>query len=361
MHLLLDAVFRDIEAAKERVLVECYIFNDDKLGEQLDRALSRARARGVDVRLLYDPLGCQKTPQAWFDGLCERGVDCRGYRNTLKSAAHGHLLPRDHGRVIVADGAGYTGGAAWGDQWLPADQGGEGWHDVCCRIEGPVVDDLVRVFETRWQEAEAHQEHGTDVDSGARHSELRLLADTPSRKSLVFEEHVKAFRRAERRIWIENAYFVPPVEMMNELYAARERGVEVQVILPADSDLPLLKRAARSDYPEWLEGGLEVFEYTKVMMHSKFAVVDDAWCSVGTFNANFTSVAMSNEVNLFVFHPEFVARVAAQFEHDRARSERVTPEQLAERPVTARAADAVARTVVRAGERLWGPGEDPTS
>jgi cardiolipin synthase len=354
MRLLLDSVYRDVEAARGRVMVQCFIYADDELGREFGDVLARAAARGVPTRLLYDPLGSHETPAAFFDGLRARGVEVRAYRGPAVALTAADPWPREHGRIIVADGAAYTGGAAWARPWLPVERGGEGWHDVCSRTQGPCVEDFVALFDQRWREAEGG-EGPADFDTRDRYPDVRLVSDSPKRDSLVFNVHDAAFARARRRVWIANAYFYPPPPTRDALTAAAARGVDVRVLLPGPSDLPTLKHAALADYGDWLARGWRLFEYRDVIMHSKYAVVDDDWCTVGTFNINPTSAGLTNEVNLFVYEPAFVARCAAQFERDLARGDEVTPARAAARGPLERAADELGRDAMRVADLLWGP------
>src|SRR6185436_10963869 len=116
-----------------------------------------------------------------------------------------------------------------------------------------------------------------------------LIGDTPNRQTRVYDCYRWAIQSARRRVFIENAYFFPPPALLLDLYAAAARGVDVRIILPGASDLPIMQRAARAEFGSWIDHGLRVFEYQPCMLHSKFAVVDDDWCTVGTFNANATS------------------------------------------------------------------------
>jgi cardiolipin synthase A/B len=354
MHLLLDSVYADVDRARGRVMVQCFIFRDDELGKQFAEVLARAAARGVPTRLLYDPLGSHETDESFFESLRAQGIQVRAYRHLPLVLGTADPWPREHGRIIVADDAAYTGGAAWAKPWLPLDRGGDGWHDVCSRTQGPCVEDFVALFEQRWREADGG-ERLRDYDTEDRYPDLRLVSDTPKRDSLVYNLHEDAFSQARRRIWIANAYFYPPASMLEALTRAAARGVDVRVVLPGESDLPTIQRAAAADYGDWLRRGLRVFEYQTVVMHSKYAVVDDDWCSVGTFNANATSVGLTNEVNLFVYDPAFVAHCAAQFERDLALSNEVTPEALGDQGFVEQTVNEFGRDVMRVVDAVWGP------
>jgi cardiolipin synthase len=347
---LYRTVFADLAAARRRILIECYIVSSDRMGHELYVALDAALKRGVEVQLLCDPLGSNRTDPSFFDDLTAAGVEVRQYSHLANL-----LAPRDHGRVVVIDDVAYTGGAAWGEQWLPTERGGRGWHDVCCRLVGPVVGDFARLFAQRFAEAVGERDVG-DYDTGERYPDLRLVSDTPSRShSLVYRHHEEAFRRARARIWIANAYFYPPVPMLDALFDAARRGVEVRVLLPGASDLPLVRRAARSQYRRWIAAGFRIGEYMATVMHGKYALVDDDWGTLGTFNANATAVGLSNEVNVFFSDRAAVAALEDQYRADLSRSRSILAEEAERRSLWRYVADELSAAVFDAANRLWGP------
>jgi cardiolipin synthase len=355
----LSAVFDDIERAHREVLVECYIVDDDQVGSALGDALARAAARGVTARLLYDPLGSKEASRRFFRSIRERGAEVRAWRRILTIPGIRHLAPRDHSRTVVIDDVAYTGGAAFSRQWLPKEKGGEGWRDACVRIEGPGVADLRDLFLRRWCESnDSRAAH--DLDTDDRYRDVRIIADTPDRQSPLYDAHRDAFAAARRRIWMANSYFAPPRRMLHVLAEAIARGIDVRVILPSASDLPLLKLAALSRVRRWLRAGIRVFEYLPAMMHAKYTVVDDDLCSIGTFNYNSASVGLANEVNLLVRDRAFVASAAGMFEHDLARCGQVTLRSMSRRSGWARALDAIASAGLGFVDLVWGPREQKT-
>lgn len=358
MEPMLRSFERAVRAARERVFVECYIVRHDEMGHYLGDLLASAAARGVRTRLLYDPLGSEKTDPSFFEGLRARGIEVRAYRDTSIPQLRVLSLPRDHGRTMIVDDVAWTGGAAWGREWLPLARGGSGWHDVCVSVQGPAVSDFERVFHHRWLEAEGEAEVPKDYCTGDKYSDIELLADTPERSCLVYERHRDQIRRAKERVWIENSYFYPTAGMTQDLKNAAARGVSVKVILPGESDLPSMKNAAVADAAEWLEAGIEVFEYMPCVLHSKFALVDDDWSTIGTFNANPASVVLVNEVNLVVKDRGFVGRVAELFERDLRGSLPMTREQVAARPFIEKVRDRITAGAFNALDTAFGPPED---
>jgi cardiolipin synthase len=328
------ALFTDIAAARERIWIESFIVRSDRYGYRLAQHLAAARARGVDVRLLYDPLGSRATRPEYFASLRGRDIQVRAYKPWRLVLCGSAPWPRDHARVICIDDTGYTGGVAFGDEWLPHHEGGPGWHDVSCKLRGPVVSQFAEVFERRWMEAELPG-HVRDLCFD-EYPDLAFSADAPADKHGIYGVYRQCVGRARRRIWIENAYFFPPRRLLVDLRRAAQRGVDVQVIVPARSDVPLLEHGARGEYRRWLRHGMAVFEYLPGVAHAKFAVIDDDWSTIGSFNLNPSSLVSTNESNLFVRDPRFVAQLAEVFESDRAQSRRITHTELDHLPIRQR-------------------------
>lgn len=349
MSRVLEAIMEDVEAARRRVWVESYIVRNDRLGEKLARALVRAHDRGADVRLLYDALGSKNTRPEFIESIRRTGVRVEAYRPLRPFWMR--LFPRDHARIVLLDDVAYTGGSAWGDEWLPVEEGGKGWHDVCIRMRGACVNDLERIFERRW-----HERNG-DLDQSpasytCRHEDLTIVADSARGPDPILRAHCEEVRRAERRIWIENSYFFPPREFLDELTRAADRGVDVRILVPGESDLPSCTRAARGEYPKWLGAGLRIAEYRRTVMHSKIAVIDDDWSTVGTFNINPTSVACAHELNVIVRDRAFVGKVAHQLEIDFGMSEPMTVDAVRRWPLPLRLAQVLTARAFRLVERL---------
>jgi cardiolipin synthase A/B len=340
--------FEDIERARSRVWVETYILRDDRLGRDLGERLVSAAQRGVDVRLLIDASGSYRATRGWLRSLRRRGVHVRLYRQALLLTQL-RLGLRNHSRITVIDEAAYVGGYNWARPWLPRDQGGEGWNDSGVRVEGPVVREFAAVFRTRWHE----EPYGpSPAYEGKAHADVRLVSEGPGDRYPTLRAHLTAFARARRRIWIENAYFFPPAIVRKALEAAARRGVDVCIVLPGESDLPIIRRAARAEYARWLRAGLHVYEYQPSILHAKFTLVDDDWSAIGTFDLHPKSTGLAVETALLVCEPGFVAALADLFRADRAQSRRVHRREPAQRGMGTRVVDGLARTLMHLNDHL---------
>jgi cardiolipin synthase len=325
---------QSIDEASERVWLETYIYRDDALGAPFAEHLVAAARRGLDVRLLYDPQGSRGARPEFFARLAAAGVSVRAYRPWRLKRRRWSYWPRDHGRIVVVDRTAYTGGINWGVEWLPRAQGGDEWHDVSVAVRGPCVAEFVTVFERRWSEATDTDEIADFVAGDS--ADVQLVADSPAGRNLMLTRLCRAIDGAARRVWMQNSYCVPPKLLLSALSKAARRGVDVKVMVPGQSDLPSIQAATRGEYLDWVRNGLRVSEYLPRVMHSKFALVDEEWATIGTFNAISPGVWWANETNVIVRDRGFVTELARVFETDLGQSALVTPAWVARRPFRAR-------------------------
>jgi cardiolipin synthase len=260
-------------------------------------------------------------------------------------------FPRDHGRLLLIDELAFTGGVNWRNDWWPAARGGGDWHDVSVSVMGPCVTDFRIAYEQRWREAETL---GQVVDHVTPELEpdVELIADSPSSLPVIFERLCERIRSAKRRIWIENSYCVPPRPLLDALCNAVARGVDVKLIQPAHTDLAIVQTITRGDYGSWLNGGLAVYEYEPRVLHAKFAIIDDDWSTVGSFNAISPGLWWANETNLVIRDADFARTLARVFELDLSQSVLVDAAWLARQPIWLRLWRAFALFIYRSLERL---------
>lgn len=351
----LDEVSRQLDRARRRAYVECFIVRSDRLGRRLLDTLAEAAVRGADARLLYDPGGSYQTPPGFWDEYRRRGVSIRAYG---QAAFLGLLRPgvHNHARVVLADGVAFTGGHAWGDQWLPKSEGGAGWRDLNCKVVGPLVDEWATLFEQRWSASSSSRIARLDTEE--RYAKVRLICDGPGRRRGILEAYLNAFEQARRRIWLGNAYFFPTLRFKHALYRAAERDVDVRIIVPKNSDLPAIARAARSACAGWLQNGLSVYAYERGMFHAKYGLVDDDWCTIGSYNAVGSAATLTVETNLVVRDVALVEAVGRRFEDDLRFSQPIEQEALESRTAFTRAVDYAAWVALTAVNRVTGAADN---
>lgn len=331
-----DAMLALINGAKNSVDLESYILRDDATGQRFADALARAAARGVHVRVIGDWIGMRGTSRDFLNHLERSGVPVRvfnppGFRRWLG------LVPRDHRKLLVADGAiAVTGGIGIGDEWrgilgrkhLP-------WRDRCARIEGPAAADLRRAFEHMWRRAAGQQPSRAErkLRRAGRNTGLDPATAPPALVAVVEGEpgrlrvgrvlHLQC-AAAERTIWLATAYFIPSFAEVDALIGAARDGVDVRLLLPSRNDHPWVYRYQKRYYRTLLRQGVRIWEWKGEMMHAKTSVVDGRWTRVGSTDFNPLGVAINFELDVYIDDAEVAARAEELFLMELSLSREVT-------------------------------------
>lgn len=329
------AMLEAMAAARQSVCLETYILEADVVGERFAEVMCARAEAGVTVRLIYDAIGCLGLPHSYLQRLRDAGVEVLEYHPILPWRDRFGLSHRDHRKILVVDDAiAFTGGINISRHYVPESEGGAGWHDVHCRVRGPTVLDLARLFRRVWvreggapypspPRPTSDRARSETMDAGAAAqgpSLARVLSNGKYRKRWAFRRaYLHAFNRAERTISLMNAYFLPDRGICWALRRAVARGIRARVIVPEVSDVPAVGYAARHLYGELLRDGVEILCWPDRMMHAKTAVIDGRWASIGSYNLDNFSLRYNLEVALEVLDSDFGAAMQQQFEIDAAR------------------------------------------
>ena len=329
----LPRMLEAIRGATRTIDVEMYCFADDFVGCRFARTLADRAARGVAVRVLVDAAGSRATPRSFFGWMREHGIRVRGVNPIRRFLLQGGLFRwRDHRKLVVVDGAGaFVGGLNLSRDYAPAREGGCGWRDAAVLVTGPVVATLSASFERHWHEeskgserrsaaAVARAAPSTGLGAGLGDVPVMVLESRPLGPGPFASVFRHAVERARQRIWIASPYFLPPRSFRRALRRAVGRGVDVRILVPRSSDCPFVLRASQRFYAYYLRSGIRLFEWPGVMMHSKAAVVDGAWSTIGSYNIDPLSLLVNRELNLVLLGRDLGSRFDAMFEQDFARS-----------------------------------------
>jgi cardiolipin synthase A/B len=307
------AMLRLIEDATTSVDLESYIFRSDEVGIRFGEALSHATARGVTVRLLLDWIGGRGTSRSFISDLQEKGVEVAVFNAPGFHAWLG-LVPRDHRKLLVADGTvGITGGVGVGREWTTGvmRQHRSRWRDTAVKIEGPAARDMVQAFDNMWRRATRNERRGSHrfLRRPARGAHLDPATDMPALVGIVEGEplrlrisralQIQAIS-ARRSIWIATAYFTPSPSEVEALNGAARDGVDVRILVPSRNDHPWVSLMARRYYRRLLTNGVRIWEWSGEMMHAKTSVIDGRWVRVGSTDFNPLGVAINYELDAVI-------------------------------------------------------------
>jgi cardiolipin synthase len=352
-------MFAAIRSAQDHVNLETYIIEDDEIGRQFADALLEQQGRGVQVNVIYDSVGGIKTPKAFFDRLKEGGIEVLEFNpiNPLKAKTPWLINNRDHRKLLVVDGrTAFIGGinissvnSAGSVSRRPGSAGDHkvAWRDTHLQIEGPVVGELQKLFMETWEKQRgkplAPKEYFPELQAQGKDI-VRAIGSTPDDPySLIYLTLISAIGNAEKQVFLTNAYFVPDPQLLKSLADAVGRGVDVRLILPSHSDSEVVFHAGRSHYSSLLEGGVKIYERLGALLHSKTAVIDGVWSTVGSTNLDWRSFLDNDEVNAVILGREFGRKMLDMFETDIAASQAIDPASWERRPLSFRFKEWMAR------------------
>jgi cardiolipin synthase len=309
------AIVEAVDAAHEEVLLETYILRDDRIGTAMREALGAAARRGVRVHVLADAFGSLGTREDYWRAMADAGVHVRRFPRSWRHPLRN--LQRDHRKIVVVDRAvAFTGGMNIGEEYGSAvTAAGRPWRDTFIRVEGAVARELAAVFAEGWNRAGGGRLPGLEAvtweaglppamdDTTTAGPSVLVLDLRPGRAQRETEAVYTALADASRlRLWITTPYFAPPDRGLARLEAAAARGVDVRLLLPGRSDVPVLRHAAHGAYARLLRAGVRIWEYdATVVLHAKTLVVDGYASIVGSSNLDFRSFWLNAECNLLLF------------------------------------------------------------
>jgi cardiolipin synthase len=357
-----QAMLAAILKARDHINMETYILEDDEVGQQFAEALIDKQNQGVQVNLIRDSVGTLRTPAAFFKQLTDSGIEVLEFNpvNPLAGEKGWEVNQRDHRKLLIVDGrtaflgginisAVYSGGSS--SKVLdtrPESQ--PAWRDTDLQLDGPVVAEFQKLFIATWEGQAGHPLQEKNYFPKLRNAGrevVRAIGSTPDESfSLIYATLLSAIGSAETSVYITNAYFVPDPQLLAALEASAGRGVDVRLILPSATDSWLVFHAGRGYYDRLLRAGVKIYERQGALLHSKTALIDGVWATVGSTNLDWRSFLHNQELNAVVLGQAFGEQVQAMFDQDLAQSDAVKLEAWQRRPLWLRAKELYARAWV---------------
>ncbi len=340
------AMLKAIVEARHSVSLASYIFATDTTGRAFIAALSDARLRGVEVRVLLDGIGeFYSFPRAGRL-LKKCGIRMAQFLPPRLLPPSVHINLRNHRKLLVVDGRiAFTGGMNINDQRLRKQQGNrKETTDIHFQLTGPIINQLQQVFDEDWNFAigEDGQQH-IKAASGTGNVICRVVTDGPNedlgKLAMII---TSAVALARKRVAIMTPYFLPPPALINSLQAAALRGVEVSVILPQRSNQPLVHWATRKMLWELLQFGVHIYYQPPPFAHSKLLLIDDDYAHIGSANLDPRSLRLNFEIVVEVFDHAFVSTISEHFEQVKNTSIEETLVGVDGRSLPIRVRDAIA-------------------
>ena len=351
------SLFQAIGAARDHIHIDLYIIEDDPLGMLVSDMLIDKARQGVEVRLIYDDVGCWNVRHRFFERMREEGIEVVPFLAVRFPSFTSKVNYRNHRKLIIIDGrVGFIGGMNIALRYY--NKGTSPWRDLMVRVEGTGVYALQRAFLIDWYFVDRTlissrkyypnvNDNVNDNDNvNARHSTLNAQRSTlnAQRSTLIqivtsgpvspypeiMQGYVHAISSAKHTIMMETPYFLPTEPVLFALKMAALRGVDVRLIVPLRSDARFVEWASRSYLREVAEAGVRVWLYADGFLHSKFMVVDDSLCTCGSTNIDFRSFENNFESNIIIYDAAMASRFRDVFLSDQHHARQLSdvPERL---------------------------------
>ncbi|GCD83750.1 cardiolipin synthase [Parageobacillus thermoglucosidasius] len=345
-----STIFEELKKATHHIHLEYYIVRHDGVGQQLKAILMEKAKSGVHVRFLYDAVGSWKLSKTYIQELRDAGVEMIPFSPVRLPFLNNKINFRNHRKIIVIDGTvGFVGGLNIGDEYLGKDKYFGFWRDTHLWIRGEAVRTLQLIFLQDWYymtgktlltpEYLSPQLVHYDGQGG-----VQLIAGGPDQKWEVIKHlYFAMITSAQRSIWIASPYFVPDEDILTALKVAALSGIDVRILAPRRPDKRIVFYASRSYFPELLEAGVKIYEYSKGFLHSKIMIVDGELASIGTANMDMRSFHLNFEVNAFLYHTDSTKKLVADFLEDLKYSSQINNEIFRRRPLSIRVMESVSR------------------
>jgi len=324
-------MLEDLKRAEKFIFLEYYIIDEGLMWDSILEVLEEKAAQGVEVKMLYDDIGCMVTlPGDYTVYLRSKGIDAHKFNKVIPRMTVAYNN-RDHRKILVIDGQiSYTGGINLADEYINHIERFGHWKDSGIRIDGPATQAFTRLFLMNWyinrgeisDFDQYHLENQTRFGSG-------LCIPYGSGPKPIYQMKVgknvyqNLINQAEDFVYITTPYLIIDYDLTEDIKNAAMRGVDVRIVTPHIPDKKLIQLVTRGAYPDLLSAGVRIFEYTPGFIHSKQMIVDDRFAAVGTINLDYRSLVHHYENAVLLYKTESIADIRKDFEEIFEKSQEI--------------------------------------
>lgn len=323
----------ELKKAERYIFLEYFIIEEGFMWDTILAILQEKVQQGVDVRVIYDDVGCLlKLPPGYDRKLESMGIKCRIFNRfrPVLSLRHNN---RDHRKIAVIDGhTAITGGINLADEYINAYSRFGHWKDASILIHGDAVWNLTVMFLSLWEWLTGNDEDYEQFKAWPDHARqftadgyVQPFTDSPfDDESVGVSVYLNLIGQAERYIYINTPYLILDNEITTALCLAAKRGIDVRIVTPHMGDKWFVHAVTRSNYEVLIEAGVKIYEYTPGFIHSKTFVVDDKFAVVGTINLDYRSLYLHFECGVWLYQTQSIREVKEDFLHTLVISRLIT-------------------------------------
>lgn len=348
-----ESMLKELQQAERYIFLEFFIIEPGKMWDSILEILEQKASTGVDVRVLYDDIGCLFTlPRNYAQQLRKKGIQCCVF-NPFKPVLSVRMNNRDHRKIMVIDGkVAYTGGINLADEYINERERFGHWKDTGILVRGEAVWSLTVMFLNMWDATrKIHEDFSqyrpTSMQISAK-GFVQPYGDSPLDEEPVGETvYLNLINKAKHYVYLTTPYLIIDHATSMALTCAAKAGVDVRIITPHIPDKKVVFELTRAHYLQLLEAGVQIFEYTPGFIHAKVFVVDDRFGTVGTINMDYRSMFLHFENGVALYDTPSVADMKKDFLATQSVSHRVTVEECREIPLY--------RRILRSLLRIFAP------
>ena len=329
-------MLEDLKRAEKFIFLEYYIVEEGLMWDSMLEILEEKAAQGVEVKMLYDDIGCMVTlPGDYTVYLRSKGIDAHKFNKVIPRMTVAYNN-RDHRKILVIDGQiSYTGGINLADEYINRIERFGHWKDSGIRIDGPATQAFTRLFLMNWY---INRGEISDFDQYHLENQTRfgrgLCIPYGSGPKPIYKMKVgkivyqNLINQAEDFVYITTPYLIIDYDLTEDIKNAAMRGVDVRIVTPHIPDKKLIQLVTRGAYPDLLSAGVRIFEYTPGFIHSKQMIVDDRFAAVGTINLDYRSLVHHYENAVLLYKTESIADIRKDFEGIFEQSQEIFPDTI---------------------------------
>lgn len=329
-----EALLRELKKAEKFIFLEYFIIQEGKMFNSILEILEEKAKQGVDVRLIYDDVGCIVTlPHNYKNTLEAKGIKCRVF-NPIKPFFTRRLNNRDHRKIVVIDGdVGFTGGINLADEYINEYEKHGYWKDAGIMLKGDAVWNLTVMFLSMWDYIDNKEEDYIKFKPSKNKyynskGYVQPFDDSPLINEPIGETvYLNLINKAKDYIYINTPYLIIDNEMATALKIAAKSGVDIKIVTPYIPDKKFVHAVTKSYYESFIKDGIEIYEFKQGFMHAKTFVVDDEYGVVGSINLDFRSLYLHYECGVWLYKTESIKSMKDDYLETLKRCHKVTMEE----------------------------------
>ena len=346
-----DALIEDIRNAEHFIHIQYYIIRNDVLFNRIKDELVEKVKQGVEVRLLFDGMGCKSVNHKYWKKLNKMGIQTAEFFPAFLRHLHLRINYRNHRKIVIIDNKiGYVGGFNVGKEYIGLSKRFGYWRDTHLRIEGEAVLGLQLRFILDWNYASRdnlfqQSKYFEEITPGTRDNcDMQIISSGPDTTTQqIRDNYIRLIHKAKKSIYIQTPYFIPDESVFDALMIAVRSGIEVNIMIPCKPDHPFVYWATYSYIGDLVMAGANCYTYNNGFLHAKGMIVDSRVLCYGTANMDIRSFALNFEVNAIVYNKEKAKEMVAIFQEDLKACKQVTREVYSSRKLYVRMKEQVCR------------------